>query len=215
MRLLFALCVIFSTTSLTAMLPSEGFKELKKGNKRFLQSKSQHPRKDQMRRKETSSGQEPFAIIVACSDSRVAPEILFDQGIGDLFVIRLAGNVVTPDVMESIKYAANHLHSCCVLVVGHQNCGAVDAVVQAEKNHEEAGDIPFIAQVIRPSVVRAMQTETPGQESKLDHAIKLNASAMSNFIKHFPSIQTLIKNGNLDVQAAYYDFSSGEVNFLD
>jgi carbonic anhydrase len=116
--------------SLDAMTCEMGLQRLKEGNQRYVEDKLIHPDRTSERREALQSKQQPFAIIVGCSDSRVAPEIVFDQGVGDLFIVRVAGNVVGPIELDSIEYAAEYLKSCLIVVMGHQNCGAVDAVMK-------------------------------------------------------------------------------------
>lgn len=132
---------------------------------------------------EVAKGQHPFAIVLACADSRVSPEVVLDQGLGDLFVVRLAGNVVSDEAIASIEYAAAHLGSSLVVVLGHQKCGAVkatmDVVLKGEHPH---GNIAFLVDAIRPAVVRAKGL--PGD--LLDNAIKVNALLMVDEIKRTP-----------------------------
>ncbi len=122
------------------------------GNKRFAAGRQLHPNQGKERRDEVAKGQKPFAIIVGCSDSRIPPEILFDQGIGDLFIIRLAGNIVDDMALGSIEYAADHLGSRLVVVLGHSKCGAVTATAQGGEAH---GHIGSIVKAIAPAVDRA------------------------------------------------------------
>lgn len=197
--------LLFSST-LTSMPPSQAFERLMKGNKRFQQHKSVSPNQDSTRRESTIESQNPFAIIVSCSDSRVAPEILFDQGIGDLFIIRVAGNVIGPLEMESIEYAAKYLNSSCILVMGHQNCGAVNAVIQ-----NQTADIRYIAQLIKKSVLTA-KAQRP--KNLLQKATKLNAKAMKEFIEQSTIISDLLSKKKIGIQAAYYNFETGAVELL-
>lgn len=186
--------------------PKQAFAKLKEGNQRFVEGKLEFPNQSPKARKATKLAQSPFAIIVACADSRVAPEIVFDQGIGDLFVIRVAGNVIGPYELESIQYAAKYLGSSYILVMGHQNCGAVKAVVD-----DAATDIPFIAQLIRPSVKKAKKSQA---KDILKMSIEMNAETMVDFIMRCPEISKLQSQGKLEGSAAYYDFSTGQVKFL-
>lgn len=205
-RYFFYIAMLLCSVSIYALQPSEAFNRLVEGNKRFQKEKNSMPRRNQERRQSTNISQSPFAVIVACADSRVAPEILFDQGIGDLFVVRVAGNVIGPLEMESVKYAAKYLGSSCILVMGHQNCGAVDAVIQGQTQ-----DVRFIAQIIKPSVLRAKNSYT---HNLLETATKFNAEAMSEFLKQSPLIESLMNKGKIDVRAAYYNFDTGAVEML-
>lgn len=205
-RLLFS-TVFFLLISLSfAESPKQAFEKLKTGNQRFVEGKLEFPNQSPKARKTTKLAQAPFAIIVACADSRVAPEIVFDQDIGDLFVIRVAGNVIGPYELESIQYAAKYLNSSYILVMGHQNCGAVKAVVD-----DAATDIPFIAQLIRPSVKKAKKSQA---KDILKMSIEMNAETMVDFIMRCPEISKLQSQGKIEGSAAYYDFSTGQVKFL-
>lgn len=188
------------------MTPADAFDKLVKGNQRFKIGKPQFPNQGAVRRESVVKVQTPFAVIVACSDSRVAPEILFDQGIGDLFVIRVAGNVIGPLEMESIEYAAKYLHASCVLVMGHENCGAVKAVISGQTE-----DVRYIAQLINSSVIKA---KASGLSNLLERATKLNAQTMTKFIKQSSVISDLIERGKLEVRSGFYDFDTGAVEIL-
>ena len=177
------------------------------GNQRYVSDQSEHPNRSGERRKELASKQLPYAVIVGCSDSRVAPEIIFDQGLGDLFVVRIAGNIIGQTELESIKYSALYLGSSIIVVLGHENCGAVNAVVQGN-----TGDITEIAEFIEPSVLKARQSKSP---DLLERAIKLNAVNMAHDLKNTPNLQRLIKNNQLEVRAAYYNLKTGLVELLN
>lgn len=192
--------------SLQAMSPSAAIEKLMEGNKRFQKNMAMSPNQDTSRRQAVMQSQNPFAVIVACADSRVAPEILFDQGIGDLFVVRVAGNVIGPFEMESIEYAAKYLGSSCIIVMGHENCGAVDAVIKGT-----TADIRYIAQIIKASVIKARQQRA---RNLLQTAIQLNAEAMGNFVQQSDIISGLMSKGKIDVRAAYYNFQTGAVELL-
>ncbi len=189
-----------------AVSPSEAYSRLQKGNKRFMEGKSECSDQSPKARVALKSAQEPFAIVVACADSRVAPELLFDQSIGDLFVIRVAGNVIGPYELESVEYAIKHLHASYIVVMGHQNCGAVDAVVK-----NTVDDITFIAQLIRPSVQKAKKRNS---KNILKLATEINAETMLDFVMRSPEISKLQSQGLVGGKAAYYDFSTGQVVFL-
>jgi len=167
---------------------------------------AKRPNQGEKRRLSITDKQEPFAVIVACADSRVAPEIIFDQGLGDLFVIRVAGNIVGPFEMSSIFYAVEHLHSSIIVVVGHQNCGAVGAVVT-----NNTDDIPFIARLIQPAVDTATESSS---RNILENSIKGNAKNMARFIAGFPTIRPSVAGNQVSVKSAYYDMTSGKVIFL-
>ena len=203
---LLTLCLIFSH-NLFSLNPCESFNQLVQGNQRFVNNKNVNNNSNEALRLTQKAAQNPFAVIVACADSRVAPEIVFDQSIGDLFVVRVAGNVIGPLELESIEYAVKHLGSSIILVMGHQNCGAVDAVIQ-----NQTQDIPFIAQTIKPAVLKAQSA--PSSNSLLESAIKLNASQMATFLKQSRIVKEGYSQGSVGIKAAYYNFSTGCVEVL-
>ena len=172
-----ALLLLFASTVLaggTAGLDAEeSLKKLMDGNRRFVSETYDRGDISPGRRAEISKGQRPFAVIVDCSDSRVVPEFIFDQGLGDLFVIRTAGNIVDDIAIGSVEYAVKHLGVRLVLVLGHDDCGAVKATVAGGKAE---GHIDAILQAIRPAVAVAMQK--PG--NLLDNAIAQNVDMVIN-----------------------------------
>ncbi len=180
---------------------------LMEGNKRFVSEKLTHPHQDLKQRKEVSSGQKPFAVIVGCSDSRVPPEIIFDQGIGDLFIIRVAGNIVDDVALGSIEYAVEHLGTNLVVVLGHSKCGAVTATAKGTEAH---GHIESIVRIIMPAVEMAR-----GQKGDIvENAIKNNMEMVKKKITSSePIITKAIREGRLKVIGAYYDIDSGIVEF--
>ena len=180
---------------------------LLEGNKRYVQDALEHPNRTAESRLALTTNQEPFAIIVSCADSRVAPEIIFDQGIGDLFVVRVAGNVIGPIELQSINYSAIHLHSSIIIVLGHENCGAVDAVIK-----DTTSTIPTIANLIQPAVQKAKSERA---YPLLESSIKMNAINMKNVLLKTKAIADLVSKGNLKVYAGYYDMKTGTVSILD
>src|SRR5262245_28073525 len=125
--------VLFGTDAGSGVGPEAALKMLQEGNARFVAGKARHPHEDQGRRNETASGQHPFASILSCSDSRDPVEVTFDEGVGDLFVVRVAGNVADTDEIASLEYGAEHLGTQLIAVLGHTKCGAVTAVVNEDK----------------------------------------------------------------------------------
>ncbi|MCH9634569.1 MAG: Carbonic anhydrase [Chlamydiae bacterium] len=200
LTLLLLPCILISETS------REGIDKLIAGNLRFQKDQMICQNQNENRRAELIDNQSPFAVIVACSDSRVAPEIIFDQGIGDLFVIRVAGNVIGPFEMESIEYAVKELGSSCILVIGHKNCGAVNAVVQ-----NKVEGIPFIAEMIKPSVSKAKISKA---KDLLKDSIEFNAEKMSELIQQSHLIKQFTSQNKVHVYAGYYDFQTGHVSIL-
>lgn len=197
---------LFAKVETPTVTPQNALKKLIEGNKRYVNDQLLHPRRDQYRREAVQSTQKPFACILACSDSRVSPEIVFDQGIGDLFVVRVAGNVISAVELESIKFSAAVLNSSIILVLGHENCGAVNAVLAGQTK-----DIPAIAGYIQPAVDAIR--DKPG--NPLVNAIKENVKRMVSQLKNNPLISDFIKQNKINVIGGYYNLSSGNVELLD
>lgn len=186
----------------------EALHRLIEGNHRFVEGHAAHPDQSSERRIALTQGQHPFAIVLTCSDSRVAPEIYFDQGLGDLFVIRNAGNILDDHVLGSIEYAAEHLHAPLIVVVGHAKCGAVSAAVAGGS---VPGHIHSIVESIAPAVA-----ETRGvQGDKLDPTVRANALRVAKFLNHSePILKPAAEHGHLKVVAAYYDLATGKIEIL-
>lgn len=179
------------------------------GNQRYMASTTVCHQDWSVKRAALIENQKPFAIIVACSDSRVPPEIIFDQSLGDLFVIRLAGNVVDDFAIGSIEYGINVLGANLVLVLGHANCGAVNAALKGMKfdNHIEE-----VVKAIQP-VVAITQGEG---EDLLEKAIRANVRIVKEKLENSqPSLVKLVKKGTLQIVGGYYDLESGKVDFFD
>ena len=203
---LIILMVAASQTLFAQMTCDQGFQRLQDGNKRFRTDTSQHPNRTSERRQEIAAKQKPFAVIVGCSDSRVAPEILFDEGLGDLFIVRVAGNVVGPLEQDSIEYSVLYLDSVIVMVLGHENCGAVNAVVQGQTK-----DIEAVASLIFPAV--SQTKKEPGD--KLKNAIKANVRNVVSQLSTSPVLSDMIKKNKLCIKGGYYNFHTGEVEVLN
>ena len=185
------------------MTPKAAFDALMKGNDRYVADKLEHPNRSGDRRESLKSKQEPFAIIIGCSDSRVSPEIVFDQGIGDLFVVRVAGNVIGPIELASIRYAAEYLHSSLIFVMGHENCGAVKATLQ----HQTA-DIEPVAEKIEAALKANKIAFAPNY---LEKAIKANVKWIIQELRKEKSLEKLIREKKLDIAGGYYQLESGKV----
>ena len=181
---------------------------LKEGNLRYSENKMIHPSQNLNRMLEVVQEQNPFAVILTCSDSRVVPEFIFDRGIGDLFVIRNAGNIVDPTVLGTIEYAIEHLHVPLVVVLGHSSCGAVTA---AHKGDVCEGYLNSILKEIDPVIDRNSESEFA-----LDNSIKNNINFCVEKIKTSqPVISRFAEEGKVRVVGAHYDLSNGEVEFID
>jgi len=192
----------------------EALKLLTDGNHRFMEGKAIHPRQDAARRALTfGQGQHPFAAVLSCADSRVPVEVIFDQGIGDLFVVRVAGNVAATDELGSMEYAVDHLGLPLVVVLGHSQCGAVAAVVEGAKLPGSLG--PLLAP-IKPAVSKAME-ENPGAaaEALLAAAIRNNVfQAMEDVLRKSPMIKAKVKAGEVKLLGAVYELDTGKVEWL-
>jgi carbonic anhydrase len=223
-RIRFFLLAVTMTLTLAAQLwasgagpgmsPDEALSKLKDGNARYVTGAPQHPNQDQQRRAGTASaGQHPFATVLGCSDSRVPVEVLFDSGIGDIFVIRVAGNVAAVDETGSIEYAVEHLGTPAVVVLGHTQCGAVTAAVQ---NAEVHGNIRLLVNNIKPAVAKAhkMHPEMTG-DALLNEAIRANVwQSIADLFKSSPVIAEKIKAGQLKVVGAMYTIDSGVIQWM-
>ena len=195
------------------MIPaSEGLQRLRDGNYRFANGEATNLQSiNQARRAELVDGQNPFAVIVACSDSRVPVELLFDQGLGDLFVIRVAGNIVAPSQIGSVEFAAAQLGTRLVVVLGHSNCSAVDATQQelAKQQETRSPNLQSIVNRIRPAV-EALDNPS------LDDAVAANVRNSVAQLRNSPEIlKALIDSGELTVVGAEYSIESGVVDFFD
>lgn len=198
--------LLFLSLFTSLIAEEQGLERLMQGNQRYVQDALEHPNRTTERREAVVSLQEPFAVILGCADSRVAPEILFDQGVGDLFVVRVAGNVVGSLELESIEYAVFYLNSSVILVLGHENCGAVHAVLEGTTK-----DIEDLAKLIEPSV---QEVKNKNLSDPLEEAIKANARRMRDNLRQAPGFQKLIQENKLDIQAGYYHLQTGEVEII-
>ena len=201
----FAMCK--ELPSAAPSTPQEALDELVAGNERFVNGKSNHPHSGVGRVAETAPHQAPFAAVVGCSDSRVPVELLFDQGIGDIFVIRTAGNNVNSEmVMGSVDYAIEHLGVKVLLVLGHGSCGGVTGAVT--EGEEEHGNIGGLLSTIRNDV-----SQYVGKADSLDAAIRHHAHVQVERIVAYPHVAEKIEKGELLVKQAYYDVNTGKVTF--
>ncbi len=196
------------------MGPNEVLEKLKNGNQRFVEEKYEHPNLGKERRGLTAEkGQHPYATVLACSDSRVPVEFIFDAGIGDVFVIRVAGNVVNTDEAGSIEYGVEHLHTPVLVVLGHTHCGAVTAVT---KNAEVHGNIPPLVENITPAVSKAK--EKHGDEftpELLSSAIENNVwQSIEDLYSISEITKKLVKGGKLKVVGAIYQIEDGTIQWL-
>jgi len=198
----------------TGFSADEALKRLKDGNVRYVEGKASHPRQDAARRALTAGqGQHPFATVLSCSDSRVPVELIFDQGLGDLFVVRVAGNVAATDEIGSMEYAVDHLSTPVVLVLGHSQCGAVTAVVE---NAKLPGSIGALVAPIKPAVAKAREDHPgAGAEALVSAAVKENVfQAMEDVLQKSPLIKANVKAGKTKLVGAVYELDTGQVQWL-
>ena len=184
----------------------EALQILKEGNARFATDKSVLRNINAERRESLKNGQNPYAVIVSCSDSRVTPTTVFNAGLGELFDIRLAGNVVDDDELGSIEYAVEHLNTPLIVVMGHQSCGAVTATYnEVVKGEKVSGNMESFVKKITPSV---------NKNGTIDDAIHTNIDMVVKEISEDKGIKTLIDQGKVKVVGAYYDLN-GNVTFKE
>lgn len=190
--------------------PDKVWADLMAGNGRFVAGKT-HKHDVVSLRKKLASGQSPAAIILSCSDSRVGPELIFDQGLGDLFVVRTAGNVADPVALGSIEYAVDHLHSPVLVVLGHQKCGAVAAACSGDKM--PSANLTAIVDKIAPAVSKA-KSDSSGD--LVESAVKENVhQSAKDVLANSEIIRHAVESGKLRVVEAEYRLDTGEVTRLD
>lgn len=198
----------------------EALERLRKGNGRFVSDVSgREILATQSRRNELAAGQEPLAIILGCSDSRVPAEIVFDQGLGDLFVIRVAGNIVAPSQVGSVEFAAERFGTRLVVVLGHSRCGALLATLDELGHPTEAQsrNLRSIVDRIRPSVEALLATELRHDaDALMRQAVRANIRASANHLRHGSDVlEQLIQKDGLLVVGAEYSLETGVVDFFE
>lgn len=197
-----------------AVTADQAMKMLAEGNARYVVNNSEHPRASSAHRVETATkGQKPFVTIVTCSDSRVPPEIIFDAGIGDLFVIRVAGNVCDTDEIGTVEYGTEHLGTPLLVILGHTKCGAVTAVVTKTQVH---GSIPKLVDNIAPAVDAAQKAHPDLHgEALVPEATRSNVwQSISDVLKNSEIVRDLVKGGKLKIVGAMYDIKEGKVEWM-
>ena len=198
----------------------EALQHLQAGNRRFVAgAQSRDMITSQTRRNELAMGQEPFAIILGCSDSRVPAEIVFDQGLGDLFVIRVAGNIVASSQVGSVEFAAARFGTRLVVVLGHSRCGAILATLEEMQlaTGSQSRNLRSIVDRIRPSVEALLATDLRHNPAALvEHAVRANIRASANHLRHGSEVlEELIQRNQLLVVGAEYSLETGTVDFFD
>lgn len=206
--------VVFSSFVFAGSAGDESLQKLMDGNQRYVDGKFANKDIGSTKRQELSSkGQKPFAIVVTCSDSRVPPEILFDQGLGDIFVVRVAGNVVDPIALGSVEYGAEHLNSPLVFILGHTKCGAVTATLEAKGKPE--GNIGAIVKKIQPAAAVAKK-KGGTKEEMLETAIHENIKNVYNdMMKNSKILPHLVHEGKLKIVGGEYDITTGKVAMME
>ncbi len=192
------------------LTPKDAHRILAEGNARFVQNvKAQRNLKDQVF--ETSKGQYPFAVVLSCIDSRVPAELVFDQGIGDIFSVRVAGNIVNSDVLGSMEYACNVAGSKIVVVLGHSKCGAVTAAC----NDVELGNITGLLEKIKPAVDDIKKDESPMNDEAIERVAARNVElAIDRIRNESPILADMEFNSQIEIVGALYDVNSGLVEFM-
>ena len=185
--------------------PDRALQQLMEGNQRFVNGKRQNPHQDMARLTEIAKTQNPFAAILSCSDSRVPSEIIFDQGFGDLFICRVAGNIATPEEIGSLEFGTLVLGAKVIMVMGHERCGAVAATI---KGAQVPGQIASLLEAIKPAVKNS-ESQTGDQ---LENAIKANVLLQIEKLKASPVISGLIKEEKLKIVGGYYDLDTGVIS---
>ena len=195
--------------------PQEALERLKQGNRRFVQGKQMHGEISEEAFARMSEGQRPIAIILGCSDSRVPPELLFDQGFGDLFVIRLAGNVLAPGVGGSIQYAHQHLGTSLLVVLGHEGCGAVKAALAARFHHTTHSDrIQQLVELLAPGLEQ-IDPELSSAD-QLEAGVEANVRWTVQRVMNTPEVQQALREErNILIVGAIYELKTGKVRWLD
>ena len=191
------------------LTPDQSLTQLRRGNERYVAGWPDHPNQSARRRREVSeSGQQPFAIILSCADSRVPPEIIFDQGLGDLFIIRVAGNVLDDIILGTIEYAVEHLHVPVIMVLGHDKCGAITAAVQGVgvRNH-----IQSLAEALRPAVEIARGQEGDVISNTIDANVHQSVVTLQ---ASEPVLAQARSAGQIQIVGARYNLDTGEVKII-
>lgn len=207
------------TLTLDMITALQALERLKQGNRRFVADTATQSAQSAARRHELVDGQNPFAIILGCSDSRVPAELVFDQGLGDLFVIRIAGNVVAASQIGSVEFAAERYSAPLVVVLGHSQCGAVQATLEEvmRPTQQQSPHLRSIVERVRPSVESLLATNLRDDPHALiGHAVRANVRVSANQLRNGSQIlEQRIQQGRLLVVGAEYSLETGEVDFFD
>src|SRR6478752_5950795 len=202
------------------MIPAiEALERLREGNRRFVAEIRKEKASGEIRRREVAVAQEPFAIILGCSDSRVPAELVFDQGLGDLFVIRVAGNIVAPSQIGSIEFAAERYHTRLVVVLGHSQCGAILATIEElhRPTENQSKNLASIVDRVRPAVMSLLGGGLEQDPDELvRRAVRANIRASVDALRHGSEIlEQLIQEQGVMIVGAEYSLETGVVDFFD
>jgi len=196
----------------------EALRLLQDGNQRFVSGVRSHDTASEARRAFVAPAQTPFAIVLGCSDARVPAELIFDQGLGDLFVIRVAGNIVAPSQVGSVEFAAERFGTRLVVVLGHSECGAITATLE-ELGRPVANQSPNLRSIVdrvRPSVEGLLGTQVKDYDALVDAAVRANIRASAGHLRHGSALlEQRIQRDGLLVVGAEYSLATGEVDFFD
>lgn len=197
-----------------AVTPEQAFEKLRQGNARFVAGKTLH-RNLAQQVKDTAKGQYPFATVVSCLDSRTSTELIFDQGIGDVFNARVAGNIVNPDILGSLEFASKVAGSKVIAVIGHTKCGAIKGAC----DHVELGNLTGLIDKIEPAVAATASTKGEDRSSKNDQFVDRVAEtnvrkAMENIRRNSPILRGMEKAGQIKIVGGMHDIHTGQVNFF-
>jgi len=191
----------------TPTTPDAALQKLIDGNKRFVENKRQNPNQTLARVTEVAQTQKPYAAILGCADSRFPSEIIFDQGLGDLFVCRVAGNLATPEEIGSLEFGTLVLGAKVLMVIGHERCGAVKAAI-------EGGELPGQIGSLTAAIKPAVETSKNQAGDKVENAVKENVRLQIQRLKESPVISQLIQEGKMKVVGGYYDLDTGAVSMV-
>jgi carbonic anhydrase len=202
-----AIAAELNSTAPPALSPDAALKKLVEGNRRFVQHQPQYPDQSKSRVQEVAQAQYPFATILSCADSRAPAEILFDQGLGNLFDVRIAGNIATPEAIGSIEYAVVMLGTPLLLVLGHERCGAITAAVQ---NKSLPGEISTFVNAVLPAVNRVK--DRPGDW--IDNAVTANVQYQMEQLQRSSLLRERLESGKLKIAGGRYDLDTGMVTLI-
>ncbi|MAT43809.1 MAG: carbonic anhydrase [Anaerolineaceae bacterium] len=200
-----------SKDTLDLISPAKALALLKEGNQRFVKGKL-NEKNFQQQIQDSSEGQYPFAVVLGCVDSRVSPELVFDKGVGDIFSIRIAGNIVNEDILGSMEFACNVVGSKHILVLGHTSCGAI----QGAYDDVKLGNLTGLVEKIKPAVQVVRDASSGWMEIDIDQIAEENVHQTIEQIKqNSPVLKEMFDNGKIGISGGMYDVSTGEVKFFD